>query len=344
MTGRSWFLDHGPRGGTLFVPGEDVLLLAVDLPIASRRHRMEALPFAIEDRIAEPLDAVHIAIGAQLSPNRYLAAVVKHARMREWIERAEAEGFGHLPLVPDPLSLPVPSPGHWSVDVRGDRAIVRNGDGTGFATPLSLLSLAWEAAGKPICMSFGEPLPETFSALPQTPDAGVSRETPLDLCQGEYAHRRKMAIWQRAAIIACAGLAAHGAIAAADTAALRSIAADRRAETQALVAAVAPGAAASGDPAAAVADMLPAAGAAPGVFLPMLARASVAISPLAPGVTLRALSFDGALRLEMETDTPDGLDSARRALARAGLSGKLGQVVTENGRSRGVIVLGGPRA
>jgi general secretion pathway protein L len=78
MTGSSWFLDHGPRGGTLFVPGEDVLLLAVDLPIASRRHRMEALPFAIEDRIAEPLDAVHVAIGAQLSPNRYLAAVVKH--------------------------------------------------------------------------------------------------------------------------------------------------------------------------------------------------------------------------------------------------------------------------
>jgi hypothetical protein len=63
-----------------------------------------------------------------------------------------------------------------------------------------------------------------------------------------------------------------------------------------------------------------------------------------PGVTLRALSFDGALRLELETETPDGLDSARRALARAGLSGKLGQVVTENGRSRGVIVLGGPRA
>ena len=53
---------------TILVPTEQVRLLAVDLPLANHAKRLAALPFAIEDKIAEPLENVHIALGKELSP------------------------------------------------------------------------------------------------------------------------------------------------------------------------------------------------------------------------------------------------------------------------------------
>jgi general secretion pathway protein L len=215
---------------------------------------------------------------------------------------------------------------------------------------MALLPLAWEAGGKPECIALGDPLPELYPGGSAGPAASVEmdpglRRVTMDLRQGIYARRPKIpALWRRAAIVAGAGLAAHGAIAAADTNALRSIAADRRAETRALVSAISPAGAANEDVASTAADMLPTGDARPGSFLPILTRATAALAPLAPAVRMRALSFDGALKLELEAGDPAALKKAEGALARAGLSGRLGEVVTENGRARGVIALRGPRA
>lgn len=356
MNGGSWLLDGdrivphggGVAGDALFVPGEHVLLLAIDLPLVSHRRRIEALPFAIEDRIAEPLDSVHVAIGPELTQRRYLAAVVKHDRMREWSALAEAQGLGRLPLVPEPLALATPPAGHWSIDIRGKRAIVRTDDGGGFVTSTALLPLAWEAGGTPTPIVQGGSLPDSFPgegerpAAPAELDPGLRRGT-LDLRQGAYARRQRMpTLWRRAAIVAGAGLAAHGAIAAADTAALRSIAADRRAETQALVARAAPGMPIGDDAAAVASAMLPTNTGNASPFLPKLARASAALAPLSPGVSIRALSFDGALKLELEADDKARLEHARRLLARAGLHGRSDGIVAESGAHvRTVIILPG---
>lgn len=312
-----------PEGpATILVPSEQVLLLAVDLPLASRAKRREALPFAIEDRIADSIDAVHLAIGAEIAPKRYLVAVVRHDVMAAWVERAEAAGLGHAAMVPDALALPVPVEGAWSVDLGVHRAVVRAGDGTGFACAAAMLRPVWEAAGRPPATSYGASLPAEMmlgeASLEPEPLARRLLLPPLDLRQGPYARRRPVSnVWRRLAWIAAIGAVAHTGIALADTVMLTVIANRRAAETRYLLMTNAPGVPLTGDlTATAAAALSKGGGGVPQTFLPLLSRLSAALAPLG-GISARAIEFQGN-SLTMDLDAQPGLAARiRDALSNA---------------------------
>ena len=324
-----WSLSGGrliinePAGpATILVPTESVLLLAVDLPLNSRARRLEALPFAIEDRIADPIDAVHLAIGAEIGPRRYLVGVVRHDVMAGWVEAAEAAGLGHAAIVPDALALPVPAEGAWSVDLAGNRAVVRAGDGTGFALNAAMLRAAWEAAGNPPATAYGAPLPAEMmlEGAALEPEALAVRLAgpALDLRQGAYARRRGSSnTLRRIGWIVAIGAAAHASIALADTVMLRVIA-DRRAEdTRKLLGIMAPGVPLTGDLATTATSLLPAGGGgAPQVFLPLLNRVSSALAPLG-NIEAQAIEFQGnTLVIDLQPQ-PGLADRVRAAMASA---------------------------
>lgn len=310
---------------TVLAPTEAVRLLAVDLPIANRAKRLAALPFAIEDRIAEPLEAVHLAIGAELAPRRYLVGVVAHTTMEAWVERIEAAGLGQAALVPDALALPAPAQENgWSVELGGGRALVRTADGVGLAVAEGLLATAWAAAGRPAVTSYGERVPDALAGNAVEAAAEPMAERlllpALDLRQGRYARRRAALprVARRLLMLGGLAVAAHALIAAADLLMLRAIA-DRRAdETMVLIAQAAPGTNVSGDLETVVADLLPSAGGPPSIFLPTLARLSAALAPLAGSITAQSISFAGnTLTMELDATEP-GLARRVRALLDAG--------------------------
>jgi general secretion pathway protein L len=321
LAGNGLIIAEPDGPATILVPAEQVLLLAVDLPLASRAKRLEALPFAIEDRIADPIEAVHLAIGAEIAPKRYLVAVVRHDVMAAWIERAEAAGLGHAAMVPDALALPVPAEGGWSVDLDGNRAVVRAGDGTGFACAASMLRPVWEAAGRPPATAYGVPLPAEMmlgeAALEPEPLARRLLSPPLDLRQGAYARRRRASnVWRRLAWIVAIGAVAHTGIALADTVMLTVIANRRAAETRYLLAANAPGTPLAGDLVATAANALPKGSGVPQTFMPLLSRLSAALAPLG-GISARAMAFQGN-SLTLDIDGQPGLAARiREALAQA---------------------------
>ncbi|MCW3847450.1 type II secretion system protein GspL [Sphingomonas sp. LB-2] len=323
LSGGRLIINEPDGPATILVPTESVLLLAVDLPLSSRAKRLEALPFAIEDRIADSIDAVHLALGAAIAPKRYLVGVVRHQVMANWVEAADAAGLGHAAIVPDALALPVPAEGGWSVDLAGSRAVVRAGDGTGFALGAAMLRPAWEAAGKPPATAYGAPLPAEMmlEGAALEPEALASRLAPpaLDLRQGAYARRRATSnTLRRIGWIVALGAAAHTGIALADTVMLRVIA-DRRAEdTRKLVTQMAPGVPVTGDVAATAANLLPAGGGggAPQVFLPLLNRVSGALAPLGV-ISAQKIAFEGNM-LILDLDAQPGLaDRIRSAMASA---------------------------
>ncbi|SOB86573.1 general secretion pathway protein L [Sphingomonas guangdongensis] len=341
--GGVWTLDgaalavadsDGPA--TVLVPSEGVRLLAVDLPIANRAKRLAALPFAVEDLIAEPVDTVHLAIGQELAPRRYLVAVVRHDRMAEWIARVEDGGLDHAALVPDCLALPAPTAGAWAVDLGATRAVVRSGDGTGFACPAPLLRTVWEAAGRPRTIAYGAALPADMSdgadVLALDPLGRRLLAPALDLRQGAYARRRRSlpSFGKRLAKIVAIGAAAHASIAAADTLALRGIAERREAETRALVARLSPATTLSdGDIAGPVTDLLPQSGAGGGAnaFLPLASRVSAALAPLGPEVSAQAMRLDGGvLTMELQSTDPALAGRVRAALQSANIAANVGAV------------------
>jgi general secretion pathway protein L len=289
---------------TILVPTGQVRLLAVDLPLPSHAKRVAALPFAIEDRIAEPVDSVHLALGEQIAPNRYLVAVVRHELMARWIAQAEEAGIGHAAMVPDVLTLPRPAEG-WAVSQLGGRAAVRGAEGTGFEVPAPLLRPAWEAAGRPPVTSYGETLPDDMQKASATLDpasfgaAAGAAVGALNLRQGAYAVRKVAgsSLWRKFAWIAAIGVTAHVVIAFGDVIMLRTIADRREAETRAVAAIAAPGVALGDDLTGTITGMLPAGGAAqvPQVFLPLVTRVSGALGPLSGAFIVRAMTFEGKL-------------------------------------------------
>ncbi|WP_394654189.1 type II secretion system protein GspL, partial [uncultured Sphingomonas sp.] len=294
----------------------------------TRAKRLAALPFAVEELIAEPIDSVHLALGIELSPKRYLVGVVRHDRMAEWIARIEAEALGHAALVPDALALPQPAAGEWAVELGETRALVRAGDGTGFAIPAPLLRTAWDAAGKPRTIAYGTALPtdmaDSADALALDPLARRLLAPALDLRQGIYAVRRTgSGFWRRLATVAVLGLLAHVIIAALDTLALRNIANARVAETRELVSARAPGTALPEEGlASAVADLLPRPGAGGGAnpFLAAAARLSAALTPLGADLSVRTMRTEGtSLIVDLDSTDPAFAGRVRTTLASGGI-------------------------
>lgn len=258
-----------------------------------------------------------------MSPKRFLVAVVRHARMAEWIARIEEAGLEHAALVPDALALPRPAAGEWAVDLGETRAVVRSGDGAGLAIAAPLLRTAWEAAGRPACIGYGAALPEDMrgqtDALEVEPLGRRLLAPPLDLRQGIYARRRRSfgSFGKRFAQVAAIGILAHAGIATADTIALQRIADRRQAETRALIAEKAPGANLTGDDLpGTVGDLLPTPGARGGsnAFLPIVSRVSAALAPLTPAGAVRAMAFQGNV-LTVDLDSGDPALAGRVALA-----------------------------
>lgn len=301
----------------LLVPAEQVLTLSVALPLPSHAKRLAALPFAVEDRIVDRVDAVHLVLGAPLAAGGYAAGVVDRDRMAGWVGAAEAAGLADAAIMPDALALPLPEAGHWHVKREGGgRILVRTAEGAGFAADEKLFVALWTAAGKPAC-----------DEVDFAPVVTIG----LDLRQGDFAPARQglSATGRRVAIVAAAGLLAHGAIAAADTYALRSVAAKQGAELTGLLATAAPGRYAGDDPheaAMIAAELLPAGGAVPpGALLPLMSRTSQALAPFGAAIVVRSLGFDEtdrSLRFDLDLADPAAGASIGRALAAAGLAGR----------------------
>lgn len=334
----------------VLVRSEHVLLLAVPLPpLASATRRREALPFAIEEHIAEPLDRVHIALGTETAPGVWLAAVVSHDLMTRWQERLAEPGLERARLVPDVLALPVPGAGGWSVDLAGERAMVRVADGSGFAVPLALLDAAWQAAGQPACIAYGEPLPSQFAGA----QAAFESDTlaarllvpAIDLRQGRYAPPRRPfnPLWQRIALVAGLGALAHGAIAVADTIALAHLADQRAAQVRAMGASLQPPVEIGADLGDAIVALTPdAAATGSSRFMTLLSRSAAALAGGQGTAVWRSVSFDGAagtLTIELETDNIADLQRMAQALTSAGLSAQPGSASTQGGKAVGSFVV-----
>ncbi|NUB42762.1 hypothetical protein GEU84_000050 [Fertoebacter nigrum] len=311
--------------GVVWLPGEDVLLLAVELPAMPAAQRRAAIGFAVEDRIAQPLDEVDVILGPALGPSTWLAAVVARNR------RPQAGGAR---LLPDTLALPVPAAG-WAVWA-GARVLVRPADGSGFACRPTDLALFWAAAGAPPITLYAGDLPPgmAVTARAALPAAIAPALAGFDLAQHRHGAGQGLprGLGALAAVLTLA-VAGHLALMAADVLALSRLSASREAELRVALTAAGqpPGADLDTSLARALAARQPA---GQGGFLPLMAQVFAAMAPEAGHVTLRDLRYDAAEGSAQATlDAPDlaTLQGLETALAAAGLAVTAGAATTGDG-------------
>jgi general secretion pathway protein L len=124
------------RRVTVLMPGEQVTLLHVDVPSRNPQKVLQAVPFMLEDKLAEDVESLHFALGDRTEAGQ-LVAVVSRARMQSCLDTLAAAGIAPRQLIPDVCAL-VPEPGTAAVALDGDAALVRFAEGGGFATDLAL--------------------------------------------------------------------------------------------------------------------------------------------------------------------------------------------------------------
>ena len=327
--------EPGLGSDALALPGEDALLVRIALPLASHRQRQAAAGFAIEDLIAEPLDATHVVLGPELAPGEYLVIAVRHSVMRAWA--GQPGGVGRR-LVPDVLALPVPAAGSCSVREVHGRVLVRRADGTGHACHATGFEPLWRADGSPQIVLYGGRLPEGLpvSATGLMPVVATPEALAIDLLQGTYAAEKdgRRRLFVRLAAVLVAALAAHGGILALDAAALQRIATTREAALRTEIAARVPALPAALPIDVALRRAMPAAASAGGGFLPLMATVAAALQPVASDVSMRSVAFDGtdgSLAMSVEAADLATLQRVETGLGAAGLAVTSGVATTGNG-------------
>lgn len=129
------------------VPALDVLLTEVSLPKLNHQRLMQALPFALEEKLIDDVNQLHFAV-ADYQPNGTVpVAIVAQKKMQEWLAL-----FKHYDIVPAKLYsavflLPFIEK-NWTASILQEAATVRQNTFQGFSGEQTNLPLLIELAVK----------------------------------------------------------------------------------------------------------------------------------------------------------------------------------------------------
>ena len=122
---------------TLLLPAADVLLLAIDLPVKTDSQIKKALPFALEDLLADEVESYHLVWHRQPKDKVYVA-VISHDKLQACLLRFEQAGIKLDSVYPETLCLPYQPQGS-SLLIDQQRAIFRNGQYLGGGIDVQVL-------------------------------------------------------------------------------------------------------------------------------------------------------------------------------------------------------------
>ncbi len=376
-----WVVDGEPGGGSLehlarlgagrrvviAAPGEHVLLASARVTSRSRATLLRALPYALEESLAEDVEELHFAASAGTAQD-VAVAVVRHEDLSRWLSWLSAAHVVPAAVVPEPLLLPYQE-GCWSVLLEAGRAVVRTGRAAGFTTDTAnlgmLLGRALAEAGEHRPESLRvwgeaewiappgldlERMPAPRGGLPGL--AAGTWPPPLDLLQGRYSRRAHLGRWLRpwraAAALVATWMILQLGFQVADFAELRREVTDNRAEMEALYRRAVPGAVRVVNPRVqleqALRELERSASGSTGGFLALLHRGAAPLVELGE-VSVEGLRYkENQLDLEIEGGTLELMDRLERELAGAPDASAQVRTTVREGRIRSQVTLTGAGA
>ena len=240
------------RRTVVLVPAARVLRTRTDVPVKGTSRITQALPFALEDLMAEDVEELHFAAGSRLADEQVAVAVVRREWMVAWQEQLNAAGINAQALYAESDCV-LDVAGTSTLILEEQQALLRDPGGDCVVAELdsleSLLEL-WLAQPRPAAVDGAAPARNlqvydaTVDGLPNTiweqlqervqslevrrlPDGALLRfaaaivtSPGVNLLQGNYAIRTSMGSywprWRLAAALVGALAAALIAAAGAD--------------------------------------------------------------------------------------------------------------------------------
>jgi len=124
-------IEIGSRSVIVLVPSVDLLTTTVLIPARSSSKINAALPFALEENLAEDVENLHFAVGVRQENGRLPVSVVAREKMEGWLKRLSDEDIEPSIIAPDNHGLPK-IPGTLSVLVDDDIVMFNDGADTDF--------------------------------------------------------------------------------------------------------------------------------------------------------------------------------------------------------------------
>ena len=219
------------RRATLVVPGDDVLLARAVVPGASAARAQQAIPFALEEQLADDVDELHFALGPKEKGDVWPVAVLGRETMDRIAARCLEADLRPTEVVPEPLVLPLaeasgkgtadgaaavaagtePGTVRWSALLDGERAVVRLHRHRGFSGEAELVPLMLDGARRDLPEGAGATL-DLYRVEPGAPltvppgieieahrcdsalalyAAGLAATPRINLLQGDYNPKQR---------------------------------------------------------------------------------------------------------------------------------------------------------
>lgn len=118
--------DVGDRSVIVLVPATDVLTTSVDIPVKSGARLLSALPFALEEQLADDVENLHFAAGTRRDSGLLPVAVVSLEQLSDWLGMLQDAGITASRIIPENQGLAI-IPGTLSLLVAGDEIVFNDG-------------------------------------------------------------------------------------------------------------------------------------------------------------------------------------------------------------------------
>jgi len=117
--------DVGERKVIVLVPGTEVLTTTVDIPVRGSKLQA-ALPYALEEFLAEDVEKLHFAAGVRRSSGRVPVAVVSKEKLAGWLSHLGAAGIRPTSVIAENHGL-ARIPGTISLLIAENRILINDG-------------------------------------------------------------------------------------------------------------------------------------------------------------------------------------------------------------------------
>lgn len=359
----------------MLVPALEVLITRADIPVRGRQKMLQALPFAMEEQLADNVEELHFAAGERDADDRLRVAVVRRDLMDGWRElladaaldvhaiESEAEGLDLIPgtavllIEPGVASLRSPDGELASTDIDGLETLLelwlsRNGGDSQATQPHLLVYTIGDGPSDAVTAVLDalEPRLQSLeyrglgnSALPRLA-ANLAVHPGINLLQAGYARRSNLArywpAWRAAAALLAAVVVAATASLAAETWRLGRRADALSHSVEQAMRYTFPGMRVGGDPRAQLQSRLRALGSGRAgddgaEFLDVLQQVARAVGS-ANGTRLEGIDYrSGTLELRLRAPNVEILDKIQRDISAAG--GLTAEIQSANAEDDGVL-------
>jgi len=230
-------VDVDGRKAIVVLRGDTVLLTEAVVPGSSAVRAQQAVPYVLEDQLADEVDSLHFALGSKGSEDRYPVAVIDRETMETLSEQCSEAGLRPSEVVPETLALPnLPTEDEevvaWTALHHQAQTVVRLNGHDGFATDDELVGIMLDGAKANLAQG-KRPSLVVFSTdpeaeFPQGQDvpvetrpldnslalyaSGLAKSSHINLLQGEFSPKKNFdKTWKpwrwTAALAACVVLA-----------------------------------------------------------------------------------------------------------------------------------------